>query len=289
VIKEITVLLELTKFRISLFSTFSASAGFILAKQEITLEIIVPILGVFFLACGSCALNQYQERKPDRLMDRTRGRPLPSGRLSSGVCLLISLSFMLLGSAILFNGPNLIAWGLGLFAILWYNGVYTHLKRKTPFAGIPGAMIGGIPPLIGWASGGGDILDPKILVISFFFFMWQVPHFWFLLLNFGRDYEKAGFPSLTQLFTSAQLRRMTFIWVFSTAVACMIIPLFGIIRSHFISGSLFVIGFWLVWKTYRILITRSQELPFRFNFKLINTYLLMVMFLFAIDQLIQTH
>ncbi len=219
-------------------------------------------------------------------MDRTRGRPLPSGDLSPGVCLLVSLSLMLTGAAILVYGAGLMALGLGLFAVLWYNGTYTYLKKKTAFAVIPGAMVGGIPPLIGWVSGGGHFLDPKILAISFFFFMWQVPHFWLLLLNFGKDYENGGFPSLTQIFTSAQLRRMTFVWIFATAVTCVIIPLFGVVESYAINGSLFVAGFWLVWKTSRILGSHNEEFPFRFNFKLINTYVLWVMFLVTLDRLL---
>jgi protoheme IX farnesyltransferase len=281
------VLLELTKFRISLFSTLSAGAGFILAKEEIIPEIVLPVLGVLFLACGSCALNQYQERKPDKLMERTRDRPLPSGRMSPGVCLLISLCLMLPGLTLLFHGADPIAWGLGLFAIVWYNGVYTYLKRKTAFAAIPGAMLGGILPLIGWVSGGGYLFDPKILVISFFFFMWQVPHFWLLLLNFGRDYENAGFPSLTQIFTPAQLRRITFMWIFATAVICiMIITLFDVVESRAIHGGLLIAGCWLVWKSSKTLIARDREVSFQFNFKVINTYILFVMALITFDKLL---
>jgi protoheme IX farnesyltransferase len=279
------ILLELTKFKISLFTTFSTFAGFILAHQSISRAIITPVLGVFFLACGSCALNQYQERKDDRRMERTKNRPIPSGKLPPSTALGISLGLLFIGSFILHDGANQMTLGMGIFAILWYNGFYTLLKRKTAFAVIPGAMIGGIPPLIGWVSGGGHFLDPKILAISFFFFMWQVPHFWLLLLNFGKDYEKAGFPSLTRILTSAQLSRITFLWVFATAVTCMVIPLYGIVESYAIHGSLFAAGFWLVWKTFRMLTTQSREFPFRFNFKVINTYVLLVMFLFTLDKL----
>lgn len=279
------LLLFLGKIRISLLVTLSTATGYLLAAKEATIQMLVPAAAVFLLACGSCALNQYQERKIDALMERTKNRPLPSGKLHPDTALLISMGLIFSGSCILFCWTNLIAWGLSLFAIVWYNGFYTYLKRKTAFAVIPGAMIGGIPPLIGWVSGGGHPLDPKILAISFFFFMWQVPHFWLLLLNFGKDYEKAGFPSLTRIFTSAQLSRMTFLWIFATAVTCMIIPIFGVVESHAINGSLFAAGFWLVWKTSRILTAQSQEFPFRFNFKVINIYVLLVMFLFTLDRL----
>jgi protoheme IX farnesyltransferase len=279
------ILLELTKFKISLFAALSTFTGFILAHQELSGKIFLPVMGVFLLACGSCALNQYQERHHDRLMERTQNRPLPSKKLHPLTGLGISLSLLLLGFFILRYGANQIVLGMGIFAIFWYNGFYTPLKRKTAFAVIPGAMIGGIPPLIGWVSGGGYFLDPKILAISFFFFMWQVPHFWLLLLNFGKDYENAGFPSLTQIFTSAQLRRITFMWIFATAVTCVVIPLFGVVESYEINGSLFAAGFWLVWKTSRNLTDQKREFPFRFNFKVINTYVLLVIFLFTLDKL----
>jgi len=287
VMRWMKILLELTKVKISLFATLSTSAGFVLAHQNLSKEMIFPVLGVFLLACGSCALNQYQERGNDRLMQRTQGRPIPSGRLHPSTALGISLGLLLLGFTILRCGTDPIALGLGMFAVVWYNFFYTPLKRRTAFAVIPGAMVGGIPPLLGWVSGGGDLWDPKIVALSFFFFMWQVPHFWLLLLDFGKDYEKAGFPSLAQMFTSGQLRRMTFVWVFAAAVTCGIVPLFGIVESYLIRGSLFVAGFCLVWKTFRILMDQSQGISFGLNFKVINTYALVVTFLFSLDKLFQ--
>jgi len=167
----VKIILELTKFRISLLATFSASAGFILAKQGLSGEIIMPIIGVFCLASGSCALNQYQERENDQRMKRTEGRPIPSRKLLSSTALKISLSLLFLGVLILFIGTNWIALGLGAVALFWYNGVYTPLKRKTAFAVIPGALIGSIPPMLGWVSGGGYLFGPKILAVAFFFFL----------------------------------------------------------------------------------------------------------------------
>ena len=286
-LKWINILLELTKFRISLFSTLSTFTGFILARQGLSGDVIFPLLGVFLLASGSCALNQYQERKNDQLMERTKGRPIPSKKLSPSTALKISIGLLLSGSILLYVGAHGSALVLGLFAMFWYNGVYTPLKRKSPFAAIPGALIGAIPPLIGWVSGKGLFsLDPQILAISFFFFIWQVPHFWLLLLNSGRDYEKAGLPSLTKIFSSAQLRRITFMWIFATAAACMIIPLFGIVESHVIHGSLFLVAFWLMWKSLKLLSGHPHPSSSQFIFKTINSYAVLVIILLTLDHLI---
>jgi heme o synthase len=286
VTRWINILLELTKFRISLFSTLSTFAGFILARRGLSSDMILPILGVFLLASGSCALNQYQERQNDHLMERTQGRPIPSKKLSPSTALKISIGLLLFGSILLYFGAHWSALGLGLFAVLWYNGVYTFLKRKSAFAAIPGALVGAIPPVIGWISGKGFFsLDPQILAISFFFFIWQVPHFWLLLLNFGRDYEKAGLPSLTRIFTSAQLSRITFIWIFATAAACMMIPLFGIVESHTIQGGLWVAAFWLMWKSLRLLTAKGRKFSLPFTFKTVNSYAVVVMILLTLDNL----
>jgi len=285
--KWIKIFLELIKVKISLFATLSTSAGFILAHRGLSREMTLPILGVFLLASGSCSLNQYQERRNDQWMERTQGRPIPSKKLSPSTALKISLGLLLFGSVILYFGAHWSALGLGLFAVFWYNGVYTPLKRRSAFAAIPGALIGAIPPFIGWVSGKGFFsLDPQILAISFFFFIWQVPHFWLLLLKFGRDYEKAGLPSLSRIFTSAQLSRITFMWIFATAAACMMIPLFGIVESHFIHGSLFLVAFWLVWKSLKLLTAQRHPFSSEFTFKTINSYAVVVMILLALDHLI---
>jgi len=284
--KWIAIILELTKFRIALFAAFSTSAGFILAKQGFSNAMMTAVLGVFFLACGSCALNEYQERHTDRLMERTRGRPIPSQRLNAATALKIAVFLLSLGAMVLLKDANGIVLGLGVLAIFWYNGLYTFLKRKTAFAVIPGALVGAIPPLLGWVHGGGRPFDPQILALAFFFFIWQIPHFWLLLLNYGRDYEKAGFPSLTRIFTPAQLRRITFTWVFATAVACLMIPLFGLVSFYAVQVSFLIAGIWLVWKALMLLRSCHSEFSLRLTFNAINAYVLLVMFLLTLDHLL---
>jgi len=279
------LLLSLGKIRISLLVTLSTATGYLLAAEKVAIQMLLPAAAVFLLACGSCALNQFQERKIDALMERTKNRPLPSGRLNPSSGLFISLGLISIGSFILFHRANLLTGMLGLFAVFWYNGIYTPLKRKTAFAAIPGALIGAIPPALGWVSGGGSLLDPRIWAIVFFFFMWQITHFWLLLLDFGEEYEKAGLPSLTRIFSPTQLRRILFAWVFATAVACLILPLFGLVTSYAVRVGCLIAGFWLVLRTARSLIAQNSSLSFLPPFHTINVYMISVILLFSLDHL----
>jgi protoheme IX farnesyltransferase len=102
---------------------------------------------------------------------------------------------------------------------------------------------------------------------------------------FGKDYEKAGLPSLTRIFTSLQLSRITFIWIFSTAAACMMIPLFGMVESHAIHGGLFAITLCLIWKSLGLLKAKGRNFTLGLPLKTINAYALVVMVLLTLDNL----
>ena len=286
--KWFKIFLELSKVKLSLLVALSTATGFILATDRLSSGIMFPTVGILLLACGASALNQYQEREIDALMARTKRRPIPSQKLSPFNALIVALSFIVSGFLILFYGSNLAALYLSVFAVLWYNLVYTYLKRKSAFAVIPGALVGALPPIIGWVAGGGSVWESQILAIAFFFFLWQVPHFWLLLLNHSQDYEKAGLPSITKTFTKTQLTRMTFVWILATASTCFLIPILGIVNSDLISLFLFGAASWLVWNTTKILRASDQELSFSFAFKKINIYILLVILLLSLDKLLNS-
>jgi len=166
--EKLKILIELTKFRITSFVTITTAFGFIAATGSVNLYIIPVLVGILLLACGSAALNHYQERHLDSMMSRTSKRPIPSKRISERDALQVSLLFIVSGSFILFFGAGVLALGLGLLNLIWYNLVYTLLKRKTPFAIIPGSLVGAIPPAVGWVAAGGYLLDPQIIIISSF-------------------------------------------------------------------------------------------------------------------------
>lgn len=135
---------------------------------------------------------------------------------------------------------------LGVLAYFLYNIVYTYLKRYTPWAVIPGALIGSIPLVIGWVSAGGSISDPAVLPIAAFFFVWQVPHFWLLIMKYGREYETAGFPSLSDSMTDVQIGRMIFLWITGTSVVTIVFTFIGPLDSLVSRACLWIVSAWLI-------------------------------------------
>jgi protoheme IX farnesyltransferase len=265
--------------------SLSAAMGYLLAAKEPVAADAVALAGVFLLSGGASVLNQIQERRYDALMRRTRFRPIPAGTVSLTQAWCTAGILIAAGESVLgfFSLP---AAALGLVTLFWYNGVYTPLKRVTPFAVLPGALVGAVPPVIGWVLGGGVPFDRQIGAIAFFFFLWQIPHFWLLLLVHPGDYERAGFPSVASLFSRRQLVRIVSIWMLAAAVACLVLPIFGAIRSPILYGALVAAAGWLVWNAAALL--RRSALPVAplASFRAINLYAAWVAGLVVLDKLL---
>lgn len=278
--------LELCKIRVALLSSFSAVLGYLLASPKLRPEIVALFVGVFVLVCGSLALNQYQERGLDNLMPRTSGRPLPSGRMKPFAALCFAMALLLAGCLILFliSGPSSVILGLG--GLFFYNGVYTFLKKKTLFALLPGAIAGALPPAIGWSAAGGAWSDPGLAVIVLFFFIWQIPHSWLLMASYGKEYEKAGLPTVTTMFSLAQIRRITLHWVFVMAIGVFFLSTLGLVHFFFIQAALLGWSLWLLGHGFWPLISRETAFAPFSNLKGINYYLAGVLFLLSTDKLL---
>jgi len=284
--RRLLVFAELTKLRIAVVSTLSAATGYVVFRRTMDPGILTSCLGVLLLAMGACALNEFQDRDLDARMARTRRRPIPGGAMKPATALAVAMLLVLGGFLVLWLVHNLPAALIGLFAVAWYNGVYTYLKRVWAFAVVPGALIGALPPAIGWTAGGGRPLDPQVVALSFFFFIWQVPHFWLLLFAHGNDYAEAGLPSLTRLFSRRQLASLTFIWMLATLASSLLLSLYGLTDSPWVNMGLVVCGIWLAWEATRLLRGYSRERLFPPAFRSINLYALFVMALLVVDAML---
>ena len=236
------------------------------------------------LAFAASALNEAQEHKLDALMERTRRRPIPAGKISpAGATILAGvLATAALTSLWLMGGS--VAAALGALAVLWYNGIYTYLKRKTSMASVLGSVIGAIPPAIGWVCAGG-VLDGPILSLSFFLLMWQVPHFWLLALRISGDYEQAQFPTFVRAMGIDSLSRVTFAWIAATAASALLLPIFGLSSSPYLGLGLVAAGAWLTFVAWRSL-RKPNKQGFRQAFHAINYYAVMVMGAVILDAML---
>lgn len=284
--KIIRIISELHKFRITFSVTLTTLAGFTLTAGTIDNRIFLPLLGIFFLSSGAAAFNEYQERDMDARMERTRKRPIPSGSIKASTVLVISLPEIVAGTVLVYIGSGFTAALLGFTAFVWYNVIYTPLKKLSPFAVIPGSVIGAIPPMVGWVAGSGSLLDPKLFVLAFFFFMSQVPHFWLLLLRYGDDYDAAGFPVINKILNNTQIKRVTFVWIVATSVNILLLVIVGLFQTLFFKIIILLAAIWLVF-IFSGLLKKSEE---KFNavryFMLLNIVLLVIILSMVIDPLL---
>jgi protoheme IX farnesyltransferase len=278
---------ELVKFKITALVSFTTGLGYILSANEIGFTLFYVIAGIFLLACASSALNHWQESETDALMERTKFRPIPSGRIERNTALIAAVSLLITGSAVLLLTTNFTAFAVGIFTFVWYNGVYTPLKRRSALAIIPGALVGALPPVAGWAAGGGNLLNPGILVIAAYFFIWQIPHFWLLLMLYGSDYEKGGFPTLNKIFSREQLKRITFIWLIGNIMTAMMIPFYININYSFSLYALILVSLWMGFVSVKFFRSNAERIDIRNTFVSINFYTLLLITVLSLDKLIK--
>lgn len=193
----VAVLAELVKARLNALVVLTTAAGYYLGSAGPVdgWRALHTLGGTALLAGGAAALNQYLERDTDALMERTRSRPLPSGRVSPCGALLFGAVLAVLGLGWLCVGGSLLAAALGAVTLALYLGVYTPLKRVSTLNTIVGAVPGAMPPLIGWAAAAGELSAGAWALFALQFF-WQVPHFLAIAWLYREDYARAGLQML---------------------------------------------------------------------------------------------
>lgn len=262
-----TDFLEITKARLAVSVVFSSIAGFMLGIidfQSLDWMIVLKLaIGGYCMVGASNAFNQVIEKDLDALMDRTKNRPVPAGRMSPNIALLIATILTLFGIIILYTiNPKSALFGA--ISIFLYTSVYTPLKTKTPLSVFVGAFPGAIPFMLGWVAATNDfgIEAGTLFLIQFF---WQFPHFWAIGWFLFEDYEKAGFFMLPsgKKDTSTALQTILYtIWL----IIASLLPMLGYTGRLFITpytaGIVLLLGLWMLFyaiKLYQLRTARAAK------------------------------
>ncbi len=216
---------EITKVRLAVSVVFSSVAGYFLGAETFNvLHLVYLATGGYCMVGASNAYNQVIERDLDALMNRTKNRPLPAGRMSVNMAMAIAITLTVLGVFLLYQlNPKTALFGA--ISIFLYTSVYTPLKTITPLAVFVGAIPGAIPFMLGWVAATNDFgIEPGTLFMIQFF--WQFPHFWALGWMLDEDYSKGGFKMLPtgkkDASTALQIILYT-IWM----IVISVVPVFG--------------------------------------------------------------
>ena len=190
--------ISLSKPRLLASVVLSAFLGFVLPMtlSNTVLQLIYLLFGTALMGGGANALNQWMEQVPDSIMNRTKNRVLPMGKLSEKEAMIFGIVISAVGFFVLWFGNNPLTAGLGLLTILTYILVYTPLKQKTFTNTWFGGITGALPPVMGWTAARGQ-LEWEVLPIFALLYFWQLPHFFAIAWMYRDDYKIGGFKMLS--------------------------------------------------------------------------------------------
>jgi protoheme IX farnesyltransferase len=264
---------KLIKLRLTFLVVFSASVTFLMGSRMQVARGDIPgiawgnwlilIVGGFLVTSAANCFNELIEKDLDKLMTRTKDRPMPSGTMTTGQGLVMGLVMGMLGTWLL-GKLNLETGLLSVFSILLYAFAYTPMKRKSPIAVFVGAIPGALPPLIGYLAALGRNtnflpLDYEIAVILFFVqFVWQFPHFWAIAWVLDDDYKKAGFRLLP---TTKRDKTSAFITLLSTIILIPVslLPTFYGFGGYYVAVISVLIGLYFAYTAFKLFINRELE------------------------------
>ena len=231
---------ELTKPRLSMLVLATTAVGFWLGMRH-SLQapvLLSTLLGTALVVGGANALNQWMERDADALMQRTKHRPLPAGRLDSERARRFGLTLVVGGLVLLTVAVNVLSATLAVIAAISYLLVYTPLKRLTPLCTLAGAIPGALPPMIGWAAA-RHALGVEAWVLFALLFFWQLPHFLAIALLYRDDYERAGFRMLPVIEPEGDAAARQMVLYGAALLPASLFPTFvGLSGSRYFYGAL---------------------------------------------------
>jgi len=231
--KRVARHIGLTKIARSYLMAVSAATAYIVRRASFEWIALETVFYLFLVFLGAATLNNYQDRDMDGRLQRTRGRPLPGGEIGSRAALLQALILIFAGTLGLFVvSESMLLPMTGLIGVCFYNLIYTPMKRRTALAIVPGAVCGALPILMGWMAAGGGLAAPEVWILVVIFGVWQLPHFWLVVLASREDYRASGIPNMLRVLSVRQLDKLVFVWVTSFAVLTLLLPLYRVVLSE---------------------------------------------------------
>jgi protoheme IX farnesyltransferase len=253
--------IELTKPRITVFILMSTAVGFLCgirgANHWDLLTLLHTIIGTALIASGTAALNQWYERDADAKMNRTRTRPIPSGRLTPFQGLSFGIALSIAGFIELWLGANLLTGLLGLFTMASYLCVYTPLKQRSPHSTTIGAIPGAMPPLIGFAAAAGK-LTTEAWILYAILFLWQFPHFYAIAWMYREDYAKAGIRMLPVVEPDGESTARRILGFSLLLIPISLLPKFtGSAGNFYLIGAL-ALGLYFLYAGVRVMLDQTR-------------------------------
>ncbi|BAU13379.1 protoheme IX farnesyltransferase [Leptolyngbya sp. NIES-3755] len=282
---------QLTKPRIILLLLITTAGGMWIAAQgqvDPVLLIVTLISGTF--AAGSAnTINCLYDRDIDYIMERTRSRPLPSGRVSPRDALIFAIVLAVASFGLLAYFANLLSACLAMSGIFFYVVVYTHwLKRHSTQNIVIGGAAGAIPPLVGWAAVTGD-LSWAAWVLFAIVFLWTPPHFWALAIMIREDYAKVGVPMLPVIDGNEPTSKQIFYYTLSLIpVSLLLVYPLHVMGAVYAAIALFLGGIF-VQKAWKLMQAPSDLMEARSTFKYSILYMMLLCAGMGIDSLPATH
>ena len=271
---------ELTKPRITALVLVTAAAGFFLGSGTgfDPILFVNAIVGIALVAAGTSAMNQVLERDVDALMLRTRGRPVPAGRIAAISAAVFSGLLAGLGVVYLAMMVNVLTATLAAICFVMYDFVYTPLKRVHSFSTVVGAIPGALPILGGWTAASGE-LEPGGWALFMIMFLWQLPHFLALAWLLREDYSAAGLQMLTVGDErGVKTRHQTLIYTLVLLPVTLVPTMIGLAGPIYFIGAV-LLGAGFVWCaarfSWRISTERAKRL-FRYSILYLPALLLLL-------------
>lgn len=274
---------KLSKALLSFAVSISALIGYFISKNVDFSSGLILFFGVFFLSSSASAINQIQEHKSDMLMKRTKNRPIPAKQITINSAIIFSAIMLVIGALFLLK-LNFYCFLLGLLNIVIYNLIYTPLKYKSQFGLIAGGLVGAIPPIIGWSASSLSFTY-EIIFFSTFMFLWQIPHFWILLLKYKSDYNKVNIKNITTNIENNKLKLVIFTWIFATSILTLAFPLFGIITGTYQTVALVMLNAFVISSFTKLLFTKNETSQYRIANISTHLYLILMFIVIVSDKL----